>query len=322
MKSARKTQIVQKLSERVVNLSDRKHVLRVEKAIGKPIRKITEENPIGYLDDGENVIELRLPRMEIERFPVDICNLPYLKVLDLNYNKIGEIPSAIGKLENLEELYLGQSMMNQATGLRLLPESMGNLRNLRILDLTGHALQKVPKWIGNFQIMEKLLLGNNELRDLPSEIGRLEMLSELQLWSNGLKKLPKTMKDLGLLNIILLSKNRLKEIPNWVLDLSNLEKIDLEENEIKKLPKEIGRMIRVKELNLASNRIEKLPVSFCELKSLEFLDLSGNRFKKPLTHECLEGLKSLKWIHIETEKLTTDAMALLLDRDVEIEEME
>ncbi len=304
----------------MVNLSDRKHVLRVEKAIGNPIKKISEKTKLGYLDDGENVIELRLPRMGIEEFPMDICNLPHLRVLDLNFNKIGQIPNEIGKLRNLEELYIGQSMMDKdSPKIESIPEGMTNLSNLRVLDLTGHSLEKLPKWVSNFMNLERLFLGGNGLKDLPSEIGKLTRLEELQLWSNQLKKLPKTMKNLSTLKVLLLSKNNLKEMPKWMGELSFLERVDFEENELKKIPKEIENLTNLVELNLASNFLEKLPDTFCNLKKVEQLDLSGNHFKEPLTHQCIETLESLKWINIETQFLSTDAMALLIDREVTIE---
>ena len=294
----------------------------MEKAIGKSIKKISDQNNIGYLDDGENVVELRLPKMDVQEFPPDICNLPHLKVLDLNFNNISEIPPAIGKLKNLEEFYIAQSMMFQGKKIHTLPNEMNKLRNLRILDLTGQGIDKLPKWTGDFSRLERLLIGGNQLESIPSELGKLRSLQELQVWSNQIKKLPKSLKELRNLQVLLLSKNRLKDIPNWITDLEALEKLDLEENQVKKLPKGIGKLTSLTELNLASNFIEKLPEDFCKLEALEFLDLSGNNLKKPLDHHCIEGLKALKWINIKTEYLTTDAMALLLDRDVQLEAMD
>ena len=95
----------------------------------------------------------------------------------------GSIPSEIGNLTNLTELYL---FNNQLTGS--IPPEIGNLTNLTSLwsesnQLTG----SIPPEIGNVTNLEVLYLHQNQLTGfIPQEIGDLTNLTELDLSNNQL----------------------------------------------------------------------------------------------------------------------------------------
>ena len=68
----------------------------------------------------------------IEELPGKIGLLSRLRTLDLAYNDgLSELPNSIGQLEQLEVLNLSH------TGVKTFPESMKNLKNLRLLKLNG-----------------------------------------------------------------------------------------------------------------------------------------------------------------------------------------
>src|SRR5512146_2552191 len=55
--------------------------------------------------------------------------------------------------------------------LPALPESIGLLRGLRVLDLTGNRLESLPGGLGDLSMLEKLYLDDNRLSGLPDSIG-------------------------------------------------------------------------------------------------------------------------------------------------------
>ena len=67
--------------------------------------------------------------------------------------------------------------MNRLTSL---PESIGDLRSLKILDLDYNQLTNLPETIINLQNLEDLRVAHNQLMTLPDTIGNLRQLKILE----------------------------------------------------------------------------------------------------------------------------------------------
>jgi len=97
-----------------------------------------EEFVLGYNEIAEipksvgnlKIKYLRLLHNQIGSIPDEIGDMTNLEIINLAYNKIVNIPSTIGNLENLEEIYLGDNLIDDE-----LPESFNNLPYLKILSL-------------------------------------------------------------------------------------------------------------------------------------------------------------------------------------------
>ncbi len=89
-------------------------------------------------------------------------------------------------------------------GLRVLPEAMGNLQNLKNLNLKYCIrLKKLPNSIGKLEKLENLHLGFCSFTELPESLGGLKMLVVLDLESCAkLKQLPRIWKQLEFLNLL------------------------------------------------------------------------------------------------------------------------
>ncbi|MBN2582796.1 MAG: leucine-rich repeat domain-containing protein [Planctomycetes bacterium] len=87
----------------------------------------------------------------------------------------------------------------QEGGVKVLPDAIGELTELRVLHLYGDRslghplLEKVSPAIGRCTKLEELLLNQNELRTLPEEIAKLTNLKLLSLADNHLKNLPEAV---------------------------------------------------------------------------------------------------------------------------------
>jgi hypothetical protein len=91
-----------------------------------------------------------------------------------------ELPESLGQLTQLRSLNLSG---NQLTAL---PESLGQLTQLQLLDLSDNQLTALPEWLGQLTQLRSLNLSGNQLIALPESLGRLEYLQQLNLEKNPL----------------------------------------------------------------------------------------------------------------------------------------
>jgi Leucine-rich repeat (LRR) protein len=146
-----------------------------------------------------------------------------VKYLDLNFfNLTGKIPTEIGQLVNLNELFLYN---NKLTGK--IPTEIGQLVNLNTLSLDHNKLTgKIPTEIVQLVNLNDLSLNDNKLTGkIPTEIGQLVNLNQLYLHNNQLTgKIPTEIGQLVKLNLLSLYDNKLTgEIPTEIGQLVNLK---------------------------------------------------------------------------------------------------
>ena len=148
-----------------------------------------------------------------EWYGVSVDDTGRVTDLGLSGNRLsGEIPSELGGLSNLEELYLND---NQLSGE--IPSDLGNLSNLTVLDLPGNEFTgEIPPELGGLSSLTVLSLARNELSgEIPSELGNLTNLTELYLHENQLSgEIPSELGRLANLIVLYAWENQLSgEIP-------------------------------------------------------------------------------------------------------------
>ncbi|MAA51402.1 MAG: hypothetical protein CMG76_02665, partial [Candidatus Marinimicrobia bacterium] len=103
----------------------------------------------------------------------------------------GEIPSEIGQLVNLTDLYLG------GNDLILIPPEIGNLVNLQSLFLYDNQFTSIPSEIGNLTNLRTLDIGYNQITGLPNELFSLSNLILLRLEHNELTSISNDICNLS-----------------------------------------------------------------------------------------------------------------------------
>ncbi|MHA1821994.1 MAG: leucine-rich repeat domain-containing protein [Promethearchaeota archaeon] len=139
-------------------------------------------------------------------------------------SKYKTIPESIENLKHLKVLNL---WMNE---LDSLPDTIGGLESLEVLDLDTNKLSKLPDSIGSLKNLRVLDLDTNQLKTLPSTISNLKNLKELSLSWNNFTNLPKELGDLESLEVLRVNYNsKLSGLPETLQNLKNLKKLYLRE---------------------------------------------------------------------------------------------
>ena len=83
-----------------------------------------------------------------------------------------------------------------------IPESIGKLKSLKLLDLSKNQLQELPDSLESLTSLNTLNLNNNQLKNLPQSIVNLKNLRHLSLRGNILEQIPDCIKNLDFLNTL------------------------------------------------------------------------------------------------------------------------
>jgi Leucine-rich repeat (LRR) protein len=128
------------------------------------------------------------------------------------------------------------------------------------------SIDVLPETIGLLTNLRVLQLNNNNLTSLPESIGKLTNLMDLHLHSNKLTSLPYSIKNLTKLRNLYAYGNKLQSIPDSICELTNLSALSLANNQLKNLPENIGNLINLRWFVLHRNNLTILPPSIKKLK--------------------------------------------------------
>ena len=160
-----------------------------------------------------------------------------------------------------------------------LPEQIGNLTALKVLNLSNNQLTTLPEQIRNLTALTVLNLARNQLTTLPEQIGNLTALKSLDLSQNQLTTLPEKIGKLTALNFLDLSQNQLTTLPEQVGSLAALTFLNLSHNQLTALPEQIRNLTALTNLDLENNPLTTLPNSLLNVRagSLRDIYLLDNR---------------------------------------------
>ncbi|OAO97366.1 RLP50 [Arabidopsis thaliana] len=223
------------------------------------------------------VVELDLGNSDLNgrlRSNSSLFRLQHLQSLDLSYNDLScTLPDSIGNFKYLRVLNL--------LGCNLFGEIPTSLRSLSYLtdldlsyndDLTGEILDSM----GNLKHLRVLSLTSCKFTGkIPSSLGNLTYLTDLDLsWNYFTGELPDSMGNLKSLRVLNLHRcNFFGKIPTSLGSLSNLTDLDISKNEFtSEGPDSMSSL----------NRLTDFQLMLLNLSSLTNVDLSSNQFKAML----------------------------------------
>jgi len=215
----------------------------------------------------------------------------------LSSNMLVSLPDYIGLLKSLKVLNVS------ANKLKALPDSISRCSALIELDTSFNQLTYLPTNIGNELVnLQKFFVHLNKLRSLPSSICEMESLRVLDVHFNELRSLPLAIGKLQNLEILNASSNfsDLTTIPDTIGDLTNLVDLDLSNNQIKELPCSFGRLTNLKKLNLDQNPFVIPPQEIVQQGLDAVLEYMKNRWVDILLEE--EGKSKIEADNSQAEQ--------------------
>lgn len=207
-------------------------------------------------------------RNNFEELPSELGLLTALQELILDENNLCDI-SPVGDLVNLKHLDIASNRLD------MFPLEISNCRALEILDGDGNDFDGLPDSIGNLKNLQRLNLNFVGLKELPASIGHCQALEEIKLHENYLQQLPHTIGLLRQLRILIVHDNCLVDLPDELASCVSLTHVNVANNQLTRLPDNIGHLKNIKSLNLMGNFLMYLPLSIGMIDSLEGLQLSA-----------------------------------------------
>ena len=183
---------------------------------------------------------------EMKHLPPGLGRLVNLEALELAcLEKLEDLPEEIGQLQRLEELVIDNG--NGCAMNVMLPRSVGQLANLRVLRLYG-ALD--GRDVGAEEPAQ-----NAPSKPLPDTLANLARLEELDLGRNGIRSLPAQVASLRGLKKLSLDYNEIRELPSFVGDLPNLRELSVNANGGVALPQSLAKLKGLK-VFMGNNRLK------------------------------------------------------------------
>ncbi|KAJ4822556.1 hypothetical protein Tsubulata_228779 [Turnera subulata] len=169
-----------------------------------------------------------------------------LRVLDLADSYYGSRPHLLASSKRLRLVRLRHYYY-----LERLPRNVPTLCKLQTLVVEYcPKFTTLPDSIGNLKQLRHLSLNGTSLGKLPDSIGKLEDLRHLGLAGTRIERLPESICGLYYLQTLILSWCRqLVELPDKMMDLINLCRLDIEETpRLKYMPVHMGKLVKLQTL--------------------------------------------------------------------------
>lgn len=195
-------------------------------------------------------------------------------------NRITGISEQIGKLKNLTELYIANSMIQK------LPTSMAELTGVTDLELYNNPLTELDGEV--FRGMQYLTSVNIDRLFNLSETQILQAMDKmceycprvqlLYLCNEKLTRLPEKLNRLADLRLLDVSHNRIKQMGS-LLPMAPIQVI-LDHNELETLPADLFNVDDIELFSCTDNRLKEFPAVLSNAKGLYAFDkvnLTGNR---------------------------------------------
>lgn len=214
----------------------------------------------------------------LRSLPMGFRRLQHLHSLNLSNNQLTtDDLHVVWEMEWLRDLKLAKNQLQGA-----LPSAIGKLRDLEALDLHENSLTELPEELGELSALRSLDIGQNEMVTLPFEALSRVPLRDIRAPKNKLAGtlIPATVQQLSALQNLDVVNNALEKLSdNDQLELPSVQTLSLSVNRIKSLPN-VSTWQALLSLLMEDNSLSEIPQGFIELNSIRNVDLTGNNIPR------------------------------------------
>ncbi|GLU06081.1 hypothetical protein SLE2022_231440 [Rubroshorea leprosula] len=242
----------------------------------------------------------------------EIPSLTELQTLDLSYNKrlTGSLPEEIGNLTKLTILNL---IGCDFTGA--IPDTIGNLQQLTMLSLNSNRFRgQIPPSIGNLLKLYWLDLADNQLEGpIPVSDGTtlgLDKLVHTKHFHLGKNKLSGEIPEqifspnMTLVHVLFDSNKLSGPIPSTIGLVQSLQVIRFDNNSLSgSVPSNLNNLTSLQDLYLSNNNLNGSLPSLTGMSNLSTLDLSSNSFSTSVIPTWVTSLSFLTTLRMENTQL-------------------
>lgn len=117
--------------------------------------------------------------------------------MDMSGQGLRNLAPELFRYQFLGELYIASNKLSR------LPKQIGDLRQLKHLDVSFNQLTEIPPELGMCTFLKQLLMFNNNIQELPYELGSLHNLDVIGVEGNPLEPgLKQEIMDKGTKSLI------------------------------------------------------------------------------------------------------------------------
>ncbi|XP_062076548.1 receptor-like protein EIX2 [Humulus lupulus] len=239
--------------------------------------------------------------------PRDLSRFSYLRELVVSYNNFSDtLPESIGKLSSLELLDI---FGNSFTGV-VSEAHLGKLSKLKHLDLSSNSLTLKTNitWVPPFQLQHINLRSCMIGPQFPSSLQTQSNISHIDLSSSGISDVIPDQWFFNLtsnLEYLNLSFNLINStLPDILLESNKFASVDLSSNQFHgHVP--LNSLFKANELNLSNNTLIEFDPLFCTSfnGTVRILDLSNNQIFGSLP-DCWFRLQNLEILYLNNNRLS------------------
>lgn len=135
--------------------------------------------------------------------------------------------------------------INNYDFVAVVPDTIGNLTNLKRLNIFYNPIRALPPAVGNLTSLETIRIQNTLLTSLPSTLANNYNLVDISLQGNKISHLPDIFDSMQKLQTLNLAHNNLTSLPPSISNLSQLILLDLTGNKLTSVPQNLPPILEV-----------------------------------------------------------------------------
>ncbi|XP_019617593.1 PREDICTED: uncharacterized protein LOC109464923 [Branchiostoma belcheri] len=282
------------------------------------------DNKLETLPDGFSRLKqlryLYIRNNVFKEIPEEVSSLLHLQILHMGGNPLKCLPDKISQLTGLTELYISNCQFDefprqvlQLKGLKMLymgnwagdgkpslvPEDIGRLKNLQVLNLQESGLESLPEGVGELVQLIELNISNNRFTSVPEQIMNLSNIRQLHLSYNSISRLPLILSRMDKLDVMDIKDNPLTYPPPDVCEKGTAAIMDFLRTELKKKEdKELRKLFSRFSQNVTeTHEVEDLAGALgLSVEEVNIIQTSKTQMPRSQAFKVL-----LKWMETDSE---------------------